>query len=87
MSQGEATWPDEEQDGEWTSNGPEDWSYERLTAIRSAACTLLGSGMLWIHERMHVGQVIARIDAAVHLKRERDAYRAEKAAGGGDPLR
>ncbi len=30
---------------------------------------------------------IARVDTAVHLKPERDAYRAEKTARGGDPFR
>ena len=84
MSQDGAEWPDEETDGEWTSNDPETWSYERLRSVRATASRLLGSGMLWLHEQMHVREVIRRLDAAVHLKQERDAYQAEKAARAGD---
>jgi len=58
-----------------------DFSDERLAAIRTAACRLLDSGVLFIHERIHLTEIIARLDAAVRLKRERAAYQAERKAG------
>jgi hypothetical protein len=54
-------------------------SYERLASIRKAACRLADSGVLFIHERMHMAEIIARIDAGVRLKHERDQARAERA--------
>jgi hypothetical protein len=58
-----------------------DFSHERLAAIRTAACRLLDSGVLFIHERTHLAEIIARLDAAVQLKNERAAYQAERNAG------
>src|SRR5260370_3223804 len=58
-----------------------DFSHERLASIRTAACQLLNSGVLFIHERTHVTEIIARLDAAAHLKHERAAYEAERKAG------
>lgn len=59
-------------------SGAEDLTYEQLAAVRKAANFLLNSGVLFILERNRIGEVIARIDSAVQLKRERDAYRAER---------
>ena len=53
-----------------------DLSYERLAAARSAACQLVDSGVLFIHERDHLAQIIARLDAGAHLKHERDQAKA-----------
>ena len=57
-----------------------DFSHERLASIRTAASQLLNSGVLFIHERTHVTEIIARLDAAAHLKHERAAYEAERKA-------
>jgi len=57
-------------------SGAEDLTYEQLAATRQAACRLLNSGVLFITERNRMGEVIQRIDSAVQLKRERDAYRS-----------
>jgi hypothetical protein len=57
-----------------------DLSYERLAAIRKAACLLADSGVVFIHERMHLTEIIARLDAGARLKHERDQDRAERAA-------
>jgi hypothetical protein len=59
-------------------SGAEDLTYEQLTAARKAASCLLNSGVLFITERDRMGEVLKRIDSAVQLKRERDAYRAER---------
>jgi len=52
------------------------WSYERLATLRAGAVKVRESGFLWIHERTHLDEIIERIDATVHLKR--DAYQASK---------
>lgn len=54
------------------------WSYERLAALRAGAVKVRESAFVLIHERTHVDEIIERIDATVHLKRERDAYQASK---------
>jgi hypothetical protein len=59
-------------------SGAEDLSYEQLAAVRTAACCLRDMGVLFLTERDRMGDVIKRIDAAVQLKRERDAARAER---------
>lgn len=41
-----------------------DFSYERLAAIRTAARQLLDSGVLFIHERTHVTEIIGRLDGS-----------------------
>jgi hypothetical protein len=51
-------------------------SYERLTELRQAAVKVKDSGFPWTHERTHLEEIIGRIDATVHLKRERDEHRA-----------
>jgi hypothetical protein len=55
-----------------------EWTYERLTATRTAAAQLRDSGFVWTHERTHLDEIIARLDSTVKLKRERDAARAER---------
>jgi hypothetical protein len=55
-----------------------DLSYERLASTRTAACQLTDSGVLFIHERTHLTEIIARIDAGVHLKRERDRAKTKR---------
>jgi hypothetical protein len=57
-----------------------DLSYERLATIRKAACLLADCGVVFIHERMHLAEIIARLDAGVQLKHQRDQDRTERAA-------
>ena len=64
------------------NQGPSDkhaeWSNERLAATRTAAAQLRDSGFVWTHERAHLDEIIERIDATVNLKRQREAYHAER---------
>jgi hypothetical protein len=66
-------------------SGAEDLTYEQLAAARVAAKALLNSGVLFImdRERMNdlvrrLDSILKRVDSAQCLKRERDAYRAER---------
>lgn len=54
------------------------WSYEQLAEVRQAAAKLKDSNFPGIHERTHLKEIIDRIDATVHLKREREEYWAAK---------
>ena len=58
-----------------------DWSYEWLTELRQAAVKVKDSGFPWIHEQTHLAEIVDRIDATVHLKRERDEYQATRGKG------
>lgn len=54
------------------------WSYERLAGLRADFVKVLDSEFIWQHEDTHVEEIIARIDAIVDLKRQRDGSRASK---------
>lgn len=55
-----------------------DWSYEKLADFRQAVAKVRDSDFLWQHERIHLEEVIDRVDATVSLKRQRAEYQAPK---------
>jgi hypothetical protein len=54
------------------------WSYERLAELRRTAVTMRDSEFVWQHEQVHLAEIVARIDATVNLKKERESYSARK---------
>ena len=57
------------------------WSYERLAELRQIAVKVRDSGFPWTREQTHLAEIVDRIDATVHLKRERDEYQATRGKG------
>lgn len=55
-----------------------DWSYERLGELRRVAAQVRDSEFVWPHERTHLAEIVARVDATVSLKRERESYWSKK---------
>jgi hypothetical protein len=53
-------------------------SYEHLAEYRSYAVKLRDSKVVFIHDRVHLQELVDRIDAAVKLKRDREAYWKKK---------
>jgi hypothetical protein len=54
------------------------WSYEKLEELRQMAVTVRDCGIVWQHEEAHLIEIVARIEATVNLKRERESYWAKK---------
>src|SRR5260370_42316590 len=46
--------------------------------LRQTAVRVRDSGFPWTHERTHLEEIIDRIDATVHLRRERDECQASR---------
>jgi hypothetical protein len=54
------------------------WSYEELEDLRQMAVRVRDCGIVWQHEEAHLIEIVARIEATMNLKRERESYWAKK---------
>jgi hypothetical protein len=66
---------------QWASDRCAEWSYERLEELREVAIQVRDSEFVWPHEQTHLAEIVARIDATVQLKKERESYWSKKKRG------
>jgi hypothetical protein len=57
-------------------------SHERLASMRTAVSLLLDSGMLYLHEQVHMSELMSRLDQGVQLGRQRDQVTGDRGAAG-----
>ena len=60
----------------WTQphSDPDRWPDEDLGRYRDLAAGLRDWPFLWQHEQAHLDEIIARIDATVSVKRQRETH-------------